>query len=80
MTQKFSFRHFLKSICTSIAVADKTSLKGHNTREPEPVFMDREIQGKMFNILGGDFVGHYEKKKDCMNMCLILKGYRDRAV
>jgi hypothetical protein len=81
MTQKFSFLHLLKSrICTTIAVADKTSLKNHNIREPEPVFMYREIQGKMFNILVGDSSSHCEKKKDFKDMYLFLNGYQDRAV
>ena len=48
------------------AVADKMSLKNHNTLEPETVFIYREIQGKMFNISGDGSVGHCEKKmKDC---------------
>jgi hypothetical protein len=56
------------------------SLKNHNKREPEPVFMYRKIQGKMFNISGGDSVGHCEQNKDYVNMCLILNGYRNIAV
>jgi hypothetical protein len=32
------------------------------------------------NILGGDSIGHCEKKKSHMNNCVILNGYRDRAV
>ena len=31
------------------------------------------------NILGSDGIGHCEKK-NCMNICLIINGYRDRAV
>ena len=34
----------------------------------------------MVSILGGDSVGHCEKKKVSMDMCLFLKGYWDRAV
>jgi len=32
------------------------------------------------NILGGGSIGHKEKKKVDMNMCLILNRYCDRAV
>jgi len=32
------------------------------------------------SILGGDTIGHCEKKKVHENMCLILNGYRDTAV
>jgi hypothetical protein len=35
--------------------------------------------GRKGSILGGDSIGHCEKKVN-MNMCLILNGYRDRAV
>ena len=35
--------------------------------------------GKVY-ILGGDSIGHCEKKKVYLNMCLILNCYRDRAV
>jgi hypothetical protein len=35
-------------------------------------------RGKI-NIFGGDSSGHFEKKVH-INMCLILNGYRDRAV
>jgi hypothetical protein len=37
-----------------------------------------DSEGK-FNILRGDSIGHCEKKVH-MNMCVILNGYRDRAV
>ena len=36
--------------------------------------------GEKFNILGGDSIGHCEKKKVHMNTCLIPNGYPDRAV
>jgi hypothetical protein len=36
--------------------------------------------GEKVNILGGDNVGDCERKKVYMNMCLIVNGYRDRAV
>jgi hypothetical protein len=39
MIQKFLFVIFSSRICTTIAVADKTLLKNHNTRELEPVFV-----------------------------------------
>jgi len=35
--------------------------------------------GEQVNILRGDSIGHFEKKKVHVNMCLILNGYRDRA-
>jgi hypothetical protein len=35
--------------------------------------------GGKVTILGGDSIGHCEKKVH-MNMCLLLNGYRDRAV
>ena len=40
------------------------------------------IQGdsREVNILGGDSIGHCERKKAHMNTCLIVNGYRDRAV
>jgi hypothetical protein len=36
--------------------------------------------GEKFYILGGDSIGHCEKKMVCRNMCLILNGYIDTAV
>jgi hypothetical protein len=36
--------------------------------------------GGTINMLEGDTIGHYKKKKVHMNLCLILNGYRDRAV
>jgi hypothetical protein len=42
--------------------------------------IDGDSGGKV-SIFVGDNIGHFEKKKDVhMNMCLILNGYRDRAV
>lgn len=41
------------------------------------------IQGDMggnFISLGGISIGHCEKKKVCVVMCLILNCYRDKAV
>ena len=35
--------------------------------------------GGTINILGGESMGHYEKKVH-MNLCLILNSYRDRTV
>jgi len=35
--------------------------------------------GGKVSILGGDIIGHYEKKKIDTNLCLILNGDRDRA-
>jgi len=35
--------------------------------------------GGKASILGGDIVGYCEKKVH-MNICLVLYGYRDRAV
>jgi hypothetical protein len=40
----------------------------------------QDDSGKQVNILRGDIIGHFEKKKVHTNMCLILTGYRDRAV
>jgi hypothetical protein len=39
----------------------------------------QDDSGGKVNIFGGDKIGYYEKKV-CMNMCLILNSYRDRAV
>ena len=39
----------------------------------------RVIQEERSRVLGGDIIGHCEEKVH-MTMCLILKGYRDRAV
>jgi hypothetical protein len=42
-----------------------------------------EIQGDSggkARIMEGDSIGHYEKKKVILKMCLILNGYRDRVV
>jgi len=36
--------------------------------------------GGTVNTLEDDSIGHCQKKKVYMNMCLILNGYRDRAV
>ena len=36
--------------------------------------------GGTVNILARDSIGHYEKKKVYMSMCLILNSYRDTAV
>jgi hypothetical protein len=36
--------------------------------------------GEKFTILGGDSIGHCEKKYVRMNVYLILNGYRNRAV
>jgi hypothetical protein len=49
------------------------------TRESTVVTREGDSGGKV-NILGGDSVGHFEKEKVYMNMCLIDSGYRDRAV
>jgi len=41
-----------------------------------------QIQGdrrRKDNISGGDIIGHFEKKV-YINICLILIGYRDKAV
>lgn len=35
--------------------------------------------GGEVSVLGGDNIGHWEKKV-CLNICLILNGYRDIAV
>ena len=32
--------------------------------------------GRKVNVLGGDGIGHCEKKKVSMHMCLIMNGYR----
>ena len=45
----------------------------------EQVKIQCDSGGQVYN-LGGDSVGHCERKKVYMNMCLVLNGYRDRAV
>jgi hypothetical protein len=42
-------------------------------------FSIQDDSGGMVNILGGDSVGHCGEKKVCLNMCLIVSGYRDRT-
>jgi hypothetical protein len=42
-------------------------------------FYTGESGGKV-SILGGDSIGHFEKKKFHMNMCRIRNGYVDRTV
>jgi hypothetical protein len=37
------------------------------------------IQEKKVNILAGDIIGHCEKEV-CMNMRVIINGYREEAV
>ena len=47
-----------------------------------PVARRCVIQGDLagqVSIVGGDIVGHFEKRKIHINMCLILNSYRDRA-
>jgi hypothetical protein len=47
---------------------------------PDVYFMPiRGDTGGKVNISGGDIIGHCEKK-NYMNMCRILNGYRDTAV
>ena len=48
------------------------------TAASSPSSIQSDSGGK-FNILGGNSIGHCEKKVH-MNMCLILTGNRDRAV
>jgi hypothetical protein len=41
--------------------------------------MQSDPGGKII-VLGGDIIGHCEEEKVHMNLCLILNGYRDKAL
>jgi hypothetical protein len=38
------------------------------------------VPGGKVNILGGNSIGHFKKKKVCTYMCPIPNGFRDRAI
>lgn len=44
-----------------------------------PCLIQSDSGGKI-NILGGDIIGHFEKKKVHMSMCVILNVHRDSVV